>query len=207
MFPTIKQLSVRQSYIIGTWINLCQQTRAHRPDSLCGLVQSLCSILPLHTQPHISTVSHSVSVFQEQKTDWKPVCISLCLVLWVGPAPFDHWAAAHPPACFAVSSAKKNSIGFRPPEVISCCLIGLCMCARECLWLCEEAYGLAYYLSVCLYTFMYACLRGKNVNLHACVNNSVKVKTSVCACVYVRLLTVLCVSFGHFNSLLPFNLK
>lgn len=136
-----------------------------------------------------------------------PVCISVCLVLWEGPAPFDHWAAAHPPACFAVSSAKKNSIGFRPPEVISCCLIGLCMCACECLWVCEEAYGLACYLSVCLYTFLHAWLWGKTVNLHACVNNSVEVKTSVCTCVYARLLTVLHVSFGHFNSLLPFNLK
>lgn len=63
MFPTIKQLSVRRSYTNRTGINLCQQTRARRPDSLCGLVQSLCSILPLHTQPHISAVSNSVSAF------------------------------------------------------------------------------------------------------------------------------------------------
>lgn len=63
MFPSIEQLSVGQSCTIGTWINLCQQTRAHRPNSLCGLMQSLCRILPPHAQPHISTVSYSVSAF------------------------------------------------------------------------------------------------------------------------------------------------
>lgn len=82
--PSSSYLS--DSYTIGTWINLCQQTRAHRPDSLCGLVQSLCSILPLHTQPHISTVSHSVSAFQETKTDWKVSCVHLCVFGTVGRA-------------------------------------------------------------------------------------------------------------------------
>lgn len=116
-------------YCHGTGINLCQPTRARWPDGLCGLVQPLCSILPLHTQPHISALSDSVPAFQRWRWIGKcPVCVSVCSVLRAGPALFDHWAAAYPPAGFAASSAKKNSTGFRLGEAISCRLIRLYVC-------------------------------------------------------------------------------
>lgn len=63
--PSSSYLSDR---LILTGLGLTSANRqgARRPDSLCGLVQSLCSILPLRTQPHISPVSDSV---WETKTD------------------------------------------------------------------------------------------------------------------------------------------
>ena len=149
MFPSIQHLSVRQSSTNGAGINLCQQTGALRPDGLCGLVQSLCGILPLHTQAHISVVSDSVRAFRRRRWIPKcPGCISVCSEPRAGPAPFDHWAAAYPPAGFAASSAKKNSTGFRPGEAISCCLRGLYesvwVRVRACVSVCELVCGEAY---------------------------------------------------------------
>lgn len=193
MFPTIKQLSVRQSYTNGTRINLCQQTRAHRPDSLCGLVQSLCSILPPHTQVYISTVSDSVSALRRWRWIEKcPVCISVCTSLRVGPAPFDHWAAAYPPAGFAVSSAKKNSTGFRPGEAISCCL----MCVRECLWVC----GLAcrcMFQCVLLHIYVHVFVRQKECE-SACVCEQKCQGENVCVdmCLRETAGCIACVIWG-----------
>ena len=154
MFPSIQHLSVRQSSTNGTGINLCQQTdrgtQAGRFVWPCAVTVRV-SFLFVHKRT-LAPCPILSQHFGDEDGFQSVLCISVCSVPRAGPAPFDHWAAAYPPAGFAASSAKKNSTGFRPGEAISCCLRGLyesvwvcvCACVSVCELVCGEACGLVY---------------------------------------------------------------
>lgn len=127
MFPTVKRLFVRQSYTIGTRINLCQQTRAHRLDGLCGLVQSSCSILPFCYLNR--TLARRPTLFYQRfegrrRIEKCPVCVSVCvfgacgkgqLRLTIGPPRIPQQALLR-------LVPRKAAQAWRPEEVISCTL-------------------------------------------------------------------------------------
>lgn len=183
MFPTIKQLSVRQIYNNGT-----ANRQGHTGRTVCVALWSYCAVSFLFILNRTFALCPILfQCFRDEDGLKSVLWVFQCVWYWGnGQFSLTTEPAAYPPAGFAVSSAKKNSTGFRPGEAISCCLIELCMCVRECLQVC----GLACRCTLCFYTIQinittYVCgeVDKKSVSLHASVNRSVRVKTP---CIYVR---------------------